>query len=97
MDAEAREALDVIRACVRANRYRLLKHFRDRMAMRGLLWADVLAIIDEPANVRSGGPETHLRPKWVLAGIAADGLDLEFVCVFEEDKRGTEVVFITIY
>jgi pentatricopeptide repeat protein len=97
MHSEPKAALGIIRSCVRAGRYRLLKHFRDRMTRRGLVWADVLAVLDKPAEVRSGGPEKHHRPKWVLTGSAADGLEIEFVCVFEDDEHGNWVLFITLY
>ncbi len=98
MDAETKEALRTIRSCVRAKRYRLLKHFRDQMALRGMLWADVLAVLDAPADVRDGGSELHNRPKWILSGVAADGLGVEFVCVLDWDKQQRDwVLFITMY
>jgi hypothetical protein len=73
-----------------------LKHFRNQMALRGMLRADVLAVLDEPTDIRDGGHETHNRPKWIVSGVAADGLAVEFVCVLEWD--GDEwVLFITMY
>jgi hypothetical protein len=35
MDAEARRALTVIRKCIDEERFRLLPHFRQRLAERG--------------------------------------------------------------
>ena len=63
MDAKARKALSIIRKCVAAERFTLLPHFRERMTWRGLLWSDVLAVLDSPADVRDGGQERFGRPK----------------------------------
>jgi len=97
MDAKARSAWSVIRRCLVADRYRLLAHFRQRLAERGLLWADVLTVIDQPRTVRDGARDRFGRPKWIIGGTAADGLDLEMVCVLDTDDHGAVTVFITIY
>lgn len=97
MNAEAKQALETIRECVAAEQYRLLIHFRLRMATRGLVWPDVLAALDDPKDVRYDGPDRHERPKWIVSGVAADGLAVEFVCVLDEDDSGGWTVFITIY
>lgn len=97
MDAEARSALAVIRRCVATDRYRLLVHFRQRLAERGLVWPDVLAVVDAPSDVRPGGPESLGRPKWLVSGIAGDGRPIEFVCVLDEDEQGQITLFVTIY
>jgi len=97
MDAEARRAGKVIRRCVAAGRYRALTHFTGRMDERGLFWADVLAVVDAPVDVRDGGPEQWGRPKWIVAGESSGGERLELVCVLDTDERGRETVFITIY
>ena len=86
-----------IRRCVAAGRFRLLVHFTGRMDPRGLVWADILAVLDSPDDVRHGGPERFDGPKWIIAGTAADGLPIEIVCVLDEDDRGELTVFITIY
>lgn len=62
-----------------------------------MVWPDVLAILDDPTDVRDGGPEQLDRPKWILAGVAADGLPVEFVCVLDQDDNGEWVLLITIY
>ena len=75
----------------------VLPRFREQMAARGLLWPDVLAVLDDPADVREGGPETLGRPKWIVAGTAADGKGIEIVCVLDTDEHGQQTVFITLY
>ncbi len=97
MDSKARKAWSVIRRCVEQGRYRVLEHFAQRMDQRGMFWPDVLAVVDDPAEVRPGGPEEFGRPKWIINGTAADGLEVEIVCVLDHDERGRLTVFITIY
>ncbi len=97
MATKARRALATIRACVAVKRFRLLPHFAQRMDVRGLVWPDVLAVLDEPSRVRDGGRDRSNRPKWLVAGTAADGEALEFVCALDVNERGEYTVFITIY
>jgi hypothetical protein len=97
MNTEARKALTTIRWCIDRKRYRMLPHFRQRMALRGLVWGDILAVIDDPAEVRDGGLDRYDRPKWLIGGAAADGLPVEFVCVLDHDEQGHAAVFITMY
>jgi hypothetical protein len=97
MDAKARKALSVIRKCVEAERFTLLSHFTQRMDSRSLVWPDVLAVLDNPADARDGGPDRFDRPKWIVLGTSADGLPIEVVCVLDEDERGNVAVFVTIY
>ena len=97
MNAAARRALTVIRDCVTAERYVLLPHFTRRMDERGFFWADLLAVIDSPRSVRDGGRDRYGRPKWIVAGKAADDLEIELVCAIDTDDRGRLTVFITIY
>ena len=97
MDAQAREALRIIRQCVARGRYRLMRHFLQRMDERYLVWADILAVLDAPTEVRDAGPEELGRPKWIVAGTSADKLPLEVVCVLDTDEAGRLTVFITIY
>ena len=97
MDAKARKALTVIRQCVEAGRFRVLPHFRQRMAERGLVWPDVLVVLDDPTDVRGNGMDRYDRPKWIVAGSAADGIPIEIVCVLDRDEQGNVTVFITIY
>jgi hypothetical protein len=97
MDAAAQEALGTVRWCVVRDRLTVLPHFLERMEERGMVWPDVLAILDDPESVRDGGPEKFNRPKWIFSGTAADGLPVELVCVLDEDENGDWVLFITIY
>jgi hypothetical protein len=88
MDVPSRKALAVVRKCVRGDRFILLAHFRRRMTERGLIWPDILAIVDAPASVRRQDDDDFEREKWLLRGIAADGLDIELVCVLDVDDDG---------
>jgi len=97
MDAKGRRALGTIRRCVEGGQYRLLVHFIQRMDERGLFWPDVAAVLDDPSDIRDGGPEQWGRPKWIVAGQSAAGDHLELVCVLDKDERGNIVVFITLY
>ena len=97
MDATAKRALAVIRDCVNAGRFLVLPHFRARMALRGLVWPDVLAVLDAPDCMRPDGKDRYDRPKWLVAGTAADNLPIEVVCVLDTDERGDVTVFITLY
>lgn len=97
MDVAARKALALIRRCVACGRYLLLLHFTERMDERGLFWPDVLAVLDAPKGVRSGGLDRWERPKWLISGTTADELPMEVVCVLDEDERGNVTVFITVY
>jgi hypothetical protein len=93
--ADARRALATIRVCVDSDRYALAIHFTDRMVERGLYWPDVESVLDGPTDVRSQGIDRFDRPKWIVAGAAADGMEIEIVCAIEVDDSGTE--FITLY
>ena len=97
MDAKARRALDVIRKCIDEERFRLLPHFRQRLAERGFCWPDVLVVIDSPADVRFDGRDEFDRPKWIIEGKAEYGLPIELVCVIDTDDLGRFTVFITMY
>ena len=50
---------------------------------------------DDPSELRSEGMDRYDRPKWIVAGAASDGYEIEIVCAIEEDDSGTE--FITLY
>lgn len=97
MDAPNRQALSIIRRCVARGRVILLSHFRDQLALRNWMWVDVLAVLDAPSDVRDGGEEEWGRPKWIVSGETADGLDIELVCVLDHDDHGNVTVFVTIY
>ena len=97
MNAKSRKALGAIRQCVEDGRYRLLRHFVERMDQRGLFWPDVLTVLDAPTSVRDDGPDRWDRPKWIIAGESAGGDALELVCVLDRNEHGELTVFITIY
>lgn len=97
MDAKARRALAQIQDCVAADRYLVLPHFRKRMARRGLVWPDMLAVLDDPEGVRLDGNDDWDRPKWIVKGTATDGQGIELVCVLAVGDDGDITVFITVY
>ena len=101
MDAGAHEAVAIIRGCVETGRYRVTQHFTRRMDERGLFWPDVLAVLDEPGDVRDGGADDRGRPKWIIAvNAAASGGQpqrVELVAVLDESEAGDLTVFITFY
>jgi uncharacterized protein DUF4258 len=97
MSPASRKALAFIHRCVRADRYVLLAHFRRRMTDRGLIWPDILAIVDAPTSVHRQGDDDFGREKWLVRGFAADGLDIEMVCAFDVGDDGDLTVFITLY
>ncbi len=97
MDAKARRTLGVIQDCVTAKRYVVLPHFVHRMDRRGFFWADVLAVINDPSDVRFDGRDRFDRPKWIVSGGTIDGLTVELVCAIDRDDRGNVTVFITVY
>ena len=97
MNAQARHALRTIQQCIAHDRYRMLRHCIERMDARGLFWADILAAIDEPAEVQGDGHDDYGRPRWIISGATGDGLAVEIVAVIDEDEAGKLTVFITIY
>jgi uncharacterized protein DUF4258 len=97
MTPSARRALRLIRTCIEEDRIIVTVHFSRRMDQRGMVWPDVLTAIDAPDDVRWGGGDESGRPKWHIAGRAADGLDIELVCVLDEDESDRMVVFVTLY
>lgn len=97
MKAAERRALTVIRDCVAAERFVVLKHFAQRMDERGLFWADIQEAIARASSVRGDGHDDFGRARWILRGTATDGLELEIVCVLDTDEQGKVTVFITVY
>jgi hypothetical protein len=97
MDEASRRALREIRRCVAEDRIIVLAHFIERMDLRGLFWMDIVDVIESPEDVRGGGPEELGRPKWIIAGTAADGLKVEIVCVIDQQTTRSSTVFVTIY
>jgi hypothetical protein len=98
MDAKASRALKIIQECMAARgRHRMTAHFEQRLQERVAFWPEVLSILDEPTEVRDGGPDEVGRPKWILRGRSTAGQELELVCRLESDQRRNRVVFVTIY
>lgn len=97
MTPEGTLALDVIRECLDADRFRLTLHFRQRMTQRGFVWLDVLVVVEEPDDVVDDGVDDQGRPKWKLIGEATNGLRVEIVCVLDVDENGSQTVFFTLY
>jgi hypothetical protein len=97
MDAKARRAITSIRRCIDDERYMLLSHVVQRMDERGLVWPDLLAIIDAPSLVQSDGEDDWARPRWLISGPCATSETVTLVCVIGVDARGEKVVFITMH
>ena len=93
MDAAARTALATIRRCAASGRFLLLPHFTRRMDERGIVWPDILAVLDQPAMVRADGSDEWGRPRWIVSGHAADAVRLGFVCVLGHNARGEVTLF----
>jgi len=87
-------ALRQICDAVAADRVEMTAHFEQRLGERGLLWADLLTLFDQPARMEDQGPEVHGWPKWRVWGKAADGTPVGVVVALREDGR---VRFITIH
>lgn len=97
MDTPARHALTTIRRCIATGRVQLLDHFTERMDVRGLVWADVLALFDDPAVVQSDGEDDWGRARWIIAGRGAGDDTVGLVCVIGRDKAGEVTVFVTMF
>lgn len=97
MDAQARRVLSVIRRCIAKDRVRLTEHFRVRLTERGVLWADVLAMIDAPSGLRADGTDDNGRARWIVRGAATDGTSMGVVCAIGRDAGGALTVFVTAF
>ncbi len=95
MKADARGALSTIRRCIAADRILLTLHFRVRLAERGILWADVLAVVESPSGIRGRGVDGAGRSRWIVSGRAAEGTALGLVCAIGRDAAGELTVFVT--
>lgn len=62
-----------------------------------MFWPDIQTVIDHLRAVRNDGFDEWSRPRWLIAGAAADGEDIEIVCVLDVDAYGDTTVFITVY
>lgn len=94
MDMEASEALGKVRNAVAADRVETTSPFEQQIGLRGLLWADILSILDQPSRMENQGIEAHGWPKWRIWGHAANGTAAAIVVALRDDDR---VRFITIH
>jgi hypothetical protein len=94
MDNEALDALEKIRDAVTADRVEITRHFERQLGERGLLWVDLLTILDQPSRMEDQGIEEHGWPKWRIWGQAADDTKAAVVVAIRDDSR---VRFITIH
>lgn len=97
MDKTAKLALATIRECIAADRVRLSWHFRVRLAGRGVIWPDVLTVVDAPIDARSDGIDDDGFARWILSGYAADGTAMGLVCTIGQDEAGALTVFVTAF
>lgn len=97
MDKPTRQALATIRRCVAADRVRLTRHFRVRLAERGVVWPDVLSVVDAPTDARGDGYDDAGRSRWIVSGHAADGAAMGLVCAIGRDDAGELTVFVTAF
>jgi hypothetical protein len=94
MDREAQDALEKVREAVAADRVEATRHFEQQVGARGLVWADMLTILDQPSRMEDQGVEDHGWPKWRIWGQAADGTPAAVVVAIRADDR---IRFITIH
>lgn len=97
MKADAQCALATIRRCLAAERFRLSEHFTKRMDDRGLMWADVLSVFDDPARADADGYDHAARSRWIIRGPSTDRTAVGIVCAIGRDGRGELTVFITLF
>jgi hypothetical protein len=96
MEMTPDEALQFVQRAVETENYSVRDHFEERMSLRVFFWPDVLAIIETPSSVRTGGKDEYKRPRWFLRGKTTAQAEIELLCVFEVDGSDS-VIFWTIY
>jgi len=57
----------------------------------------VLAVIDDPTDVRDDGVDNLGRDKWIFVGNSADGETMEIVIVIDQDELGNTSILVTLY
>lgn len=97
MTAPARRAIRLIQECIEQGKFILTTHFSRRMDERAFFWPDVLATIEDPRGVRSGGLDELGRPIWLVTGRVGGRLFVEIVCVLDKYEHGDQAVFVTLY
>jgi hypothetical protein len=91
------EVVAIVQTCIEQRRYRMTRHFQDRLEERKFFWGDVLAVIDKPTYVRENGVDDRGRDKWIFGGTSLDRIDLEIVIVIHQDETGNLSILVTIY
>jgi hypothetical protein len=94
MDEAAQNVLDKIQAAVAADHVEMTSHFEQQLGIRGMLWADLLTVIDQPSRMEDQGLDLHGWPKWRVWGTAADDSPAAVVVALRDDGH---VRFITIH
>ncbi|MEM9754225.1 MAG: DUF4258 domain-containing protein [Planctomycetota bacterium] len=89
----ADEVLDIIAACLVTDAYEFNDHFVKRLDERKLFFTDVLALLEEPIEVRVDGVDEYGRKRVIVRGDTPVGEAELVVCI--EDEPFCE--FITIY
>jgi hypothetical protein len=93
MRRSQKQAREFIRACVeRAEQgddttLDIRTHFRVQMRARCLFWADVVAILLDPAGLQLRGLDHEGRQQVWLFGNATDGGLIRIVCSIDWDTR----------
>jgi len=85
----AAEALADIKGYAAAGRIRVTMHAEQRMAQRGVQFADVLAAIRSAVTCRQSKDASN---RWIVEGRDRDGDDLAVCCAIEQG-----VVVITVF
>lgn len=85
MDAEAQSAWQQTRNAVAADLMVSTVHFDRNLAKRGMLWPDLLTILDEPTRLENQGIEEHGWPKWRIWGNASDGSPAAIVIALQDN------------
>jgi hypothetical protein len=85
MNKEAQAALEIIRSAIAADQVEMTSHFEQMIAERGMLWVDLLTIVEEPERMEDQGPDIHGWPKWRIWGAAADGTAAAIVVAIRDD------------
>ena len=91
------EAIQIIRACIAANRVTVREHFARRMDERSLFWPDVQAVVDAPTQVRADGCDDYDRARWLIIGKTPDSLRIQIVAVLDQDDGGHWTVLFTLH
>ena len=93
VERSLREAKDFIRDCVILAEegddtlLDIRSHFRYRMRMRGLFWADVVAVLTDPLRIEDRGWDDERRQQFWLHGEVPNIGEIRVVCSIDWDTR----------